>query len=256
MRAVTGYRSFNWNPSRILESRGICKLPDDPNASKGYILQGCKSPRQASFWKRKMKVYRGKREGDRMNVTVDGRPLAGLYPDNPRRNLPFDWGKLSPGAFHLAETLLVDCTGSPGARNMGRDFASAVVSELPDEWQKTSEDILKWYSNRCEIGYSCQQAIWDPLGNLRKRVGPEELARHGFPRPSEVRLSQSADSTGEEAYYVYLVFPDRTPEKALAWNKIEPMVSWVRNLIWTETGERLWPYVKVKRQKEMAGDLV
>lgn len=142
---------------------------------------------------------------------------------------------------------------------------------------------------RCAIGQSVQQACWptstvpestpseavwrlpsdfpnfpvDPikrhpsdwLDNLRERIKPDELAKQGFPRPKDVRLFRNTDSTGEEAFYVYLVFPDKTPEEALAWEKIEPMVSWVRNLIWTETGARLWPYVKVKRQKQLAGGL-
>ncbi len=93
----------------------------------------------------------------------------------------------------------------------------------------------------------------DALNNLRERIKPEELAKQGFPRPKNVLLSKGVDSNGDEAFYVYLVFPDKTSEKALAWRKIEPMVSWVRDLIWTETGAQLWPYVKVKRQRELAG---
>ena len=90
------------------------------------------------------------------------------------------------------------------------------------------------------------------LDSLLERIKPDELAKHGFPRPKDVRLSRGTDSTGEEALYVYLVFPNKTPDEKLAWKKIEPMVSWVRNLIWTETGAQLWPCVKVRRQKELA----
>lgn len=98
-------------------------------------------------------------------------------------------------------------------------------------------------------------AVNDTLNDLRERIKPDELAKQGFPRPKSVRLSRATDSTGEAAFYVYLIFPDNTPDGKLAWKKIEPMVSWVRNLIWTETGAQLWPYVKVKRQKELAGGL-
>ncbi len=93
----------------------------------------------------------------------------------------------------------------------------------------------------------------DTLDNLRERIKPDELARHGFPRPKSVLLTKGSDSSGDDAFYVFLVFPDNTPEKALVWEKVEPMVSWVRDLIWTEMGERLWPYVKVKLQKQLAG---
>jgi hypothetical protein len=95
----------------------------------------------------------------------------------------------------------------------------------------------------------------ETLNNLRERINPDQLAREGFPRPKKVLLTKGTDSGGDEAFYVFLVFPDKTPEKALAWKRIEPMVSWVRDLIWTETGERVWPYVKVKRQKQLAGGL-
>ena len=95
----------------------------------------------------------------------------------------------------------------------------------------------------------------DTLNNLRERINPDELARRGFRRPRNVRSSRGTDSTGEEAFYVYLIFPDNTPDEKLAWKRIEPMVSWVRSLIWTETGAQFWPYVKVKRQRELAGGL-
>jgi len=96
----------------------------------------------------------------------------------------------------------------------------------------------------------------DTLDNLRERIKPDALALRGFPRPKKVVLRKRFDSEGEESLYVYLVFPNKTPEKAFAWKKIEPMVSWVQDLILTETGGRPWPYVKVKRQKELPGGLV
>jgi hypothetical protein len=93
------------------------------------------------------------------------------------------------------------------------------------------------------------------LDHLLNQIQPDELAKHGFPRPKAVRLSRGIDSVGDEAFYVFLVFPNKTPEEDLAWARIEPMVSWVRDLIWIKTGEQLWPYVKVKREKEMAGGI-
>jgi len=33
------------------------------------------------------------------------------------------------------------------------------------------------------------------------------------------------------------------------------MVSWVRNLVWETTGEVFWPYVNVKREKEILAKL-
>ena len=228
-----------------------------------------------------MKVYRGKTDGGRKIVTVDDRPLGKLYAANPRRNVDFDWGTQppSPGAVHLAEALIADCTGEKTANPLARAFANEKLSELPPNWEIKAEAIEKWLEMRVGILGSAQQAYWTSsafeeratshaewklsdfpifpnlLNSLRERIKPDELAKQGFPRPKEVRLSRNTDSTGEEAFYVYLVFSDKTPDEALEWEKIEPMVSWVRDLIWTETGERLWPYVKVKRQKQLAGGL-
>ena len=234
-----------------------------------------------------MKVYRGSNDGGRKIVTVDGQPLVGLYPSNPRRNVKFDWGTQprSRGAVHLAEAILAVHTGSNIADSRASDFARQVLSTLPEEWEFPSEKVQNWLDKESRSGVSTLKGCWFPsaldqaapsvggfhlrdlpgfpskqgqpdwLDSMRERINPDALEKQGFPRPKDVRLSRSSDSTGEEAFYVYLVFPDRTPEEALAWEKIEPMVSWVRNLIWTETGARLWPYVKVKRQKELAGGL-
>jgi Family of unknown function (DUF6166) len=233
-----------------------------------------------------MKVYKGKSDNGRKTVSVDDKPLAALYPSNPRRNVPFDWGIESPGSRHLAEALLADCTGKKVPGFLAKDFEIEVISKLPARWEFKSEKIEKWLRIKQEVyrsvppadgvGSASAEAAPPPvllrpsdfpdfpvdplkqhrpdwLESLRERIKPDELAKHGFPRPKEVRLSRGTDSTGEDAFYVFLVFPDKTPDEALAWKKIEPMVSWVRDLIWTETGERLWPYVKVKRQKELTG---
>ena len=66
-------------------------------------------------------------------------------------------------------------------------------------------------------------------------IQPNELAKHGFPRPKRVSLIEGNDSEGEEAFHIYLVFPDDTRDEDLAWNKIEPMVSWVRNFVWEKS---------------------
>jgi len=93
------------------------------------------------------------------------------------------------------------------------------------------------------------------LDDLRQRIRPEVLAERGFPEPKQVVVSTGTDSAGDEAYYIYLVFSNKTPEKDLAWRKVEPMVSWVRDLVWRETGAKLWPYVKVKLEKQLPARL-
>jgi hypothetical protein len=93
------------------------------------------------------------------------------------------------------------------------------------------------------------------LDDIRGQLQPGELAKRGFPVPKRISLMEGTDSEGEEAFHIYLVFPDNTPDEELAWNKIEPMVSWVRNLVWEGTGETRWPYIRVKREREIVAAL-
>jgi len=59
------------------------------------------------------------------------------------------------------------------------------------------------------------------------------------------------DNSGEAAFHIYLVYPDDTPDAALAWNKVKPMVRWVRNEIRRASGEERWPYVRVTRDADL-----
>ena len=89
---------------------------------------------------------------------------------------------------------------------------------------------------------------------LEKRIRPQLIEDQGFPRPKRVTMIASPDHTGDEAYFVYLVFPNTTPDSALSWRKIKAMVDWVRATIWEADGERHWPYVRVKRERDMKGE--
>ncbi len=91
--------------------------------------------------------------------------------------------------------------------------------------------------------------------NLEAEISPELLASHGFPKPKKVAVTFAEDHTGSPSYFVYLIFPNATPDSTISWNKIQPMISWVRNVIRREDGERHWPYVQVKREKQMRGEL-
>ncbi|MBI4027036.1 MAG: hypothetical protein HY360_18775 [Verrucomicrobia bacterium] len=89
---------------------------------------------------------------------------------------------------------------------------------------------------------------------LAELVQPSQLAEQGFTAPRRVSVIFGVDHTGEEAYHVYLVFPDQTPDSALAWNNVKDMVRWVQERIWKADGEQRWPYVRIKRESEIAGE--
>jgi hypothetical protein len=92
----------------------------------------------------------------------------------------------------------------------------------------------------------------DDTNALASLIQPEKLRAEGFkPIPNRVSIILGRDHTGEEAYHVYLVFPNKTSDSELAWRKISPMVRWVQEQISIEDGYRRFPYVNVKRESEL-----
>lgn len=89
---------------------------------------------------------------------------------------------------------------------------------------------------------------------LEALIQPKQLAKRGFLAPLRVIVDFGTDHAGEEACYVYLVFPDDTNDAALAWDRVKQMVRWVQNRIWTAVGEQRWPYVRVKRESELIAE--
>jgi hypothetical protein len=87
--------------------------------------------------------------------------------------------------------------------------------------------------------------------SLAELVQPEILAEKGFPVPNRVSVILGTDHTGEEAYHVYLIFADTTPDAAFSWASVKRMVRWVQDQIWKASGEQRWPYVRVKRESEL-----
>jgi hypothetical protein len=86
---------------------------------------------------------------------------------------------------------------------------------------------------------------------LEKLIQPRKLAAQGFLAPKRVSVTLGTDHTGDDAYFVYLVYADDTPDSVFEWDKLKDMVHWTRARIWKADGEQRWPYVGVKREGEM-----
>jgi hypothetical protein len=98
-------------------------------------------------------------------------------------------------------------------------------------------------------------AVISNASELADLIQPDELAAAGFTGPSRVSVLAGTDHVGEDAYHVYLIFPDETAPDQLAWSKVKPMVQWVRDRIWKANGEQRWPYVRVKREADLLAEL-
>jgi Family of unknown function (DUF6166) len=91
-----------------------------------------------------VKIYKGRREGWAIHVTVDG------YPLNPRLDLwdyspnGFEWGYDGGGPSQLALALLADCLcDDMEALRLHHNFKrAALVSLYHDHWMFREEDIL------------------------------------------------------------------------------------------------------------------
>ena len=86
-------------------------------------------------------------------------------------------------------------------------------------------------------------------------IQPGKLAAQGFLPPKRVSVIDGTDHSGEAAFHVSLVYPDDTPDAALAWSKVKPMVRWVRNEIRRASGDERWPYVRVTRDSDLLAEL-
>lgn len=89
-----------------------------------------------------MKIYRGKRDGDGTEVTVDGEPL------NMRRDLrdlhaeSFEWGYQGSGPQQLAFAILVEHMGPEGALENYRRFTADAIAEIVGaEWRMSGQEI-------------------------------------------------------------------------------------------------------------------
>jgi hypothetical protein len=89
-----------------------------------------------------MKVYRGDRTLDGLEVTVDGAPLDPRFDIKTFSENGFEWSYEGPEPAQLAFALLADYLGDPQAALAQHErFMRAIVANFNNEWQMTQEDI-------------------------------------------------------------------------------------------------------------------
>jgi hypothetical protein len=111
-------------------------------------------------------------------------------------------------------------------------------------------------SSRIDERFAFDNVIVMPAANLdaselASLVQPERIAAQGFLAPKRVSVVDGTDHSGDEAYYVSLVYASNTPDAALDWFSVKPTVRWVRDEIRRASGEARWPYVRVKREAHL-----
>ena len=119
---------------------------------------------------------------------------------------------------------------------------------LVREFERVDESSVRGYGD-------CMPSVISNTDELAGLIQPAKLAAGGFVSPKRVLVTTGTDHTGDDVYRVYLIFPDGTAERQLAWSKVKPMVQWVQDQIWKANGEQRWPYVRVAREAELPREL-
>ena len=88
-----------------------------------------------------MKIYRGARTFDGLEVTVDGRPLPQRFDLKTYSKNGFEWSYEGAEASQLALALLADATDDRTALAMCDPFMRAIVANFDNDWEITEEQL-------------------------------------------------------------------------------------------------------------------
>jgi len=100
-----------------------------------------------------MPIYRGFRyqEAGNLIVSKDEESLSPVPSQRVFSHSPngFQWGYGGSGPAQLALALLLDVTGQPElAVRLHQDFKREFVACWGEQWEMTSEEILKWVETK------------------------------------------------------------------------------------------------------------
>ncbi|MBB3064223.1 MULTISPECIES: DUF6166 domain-containing protein [Limibacillus] len=89
-----------------------------------------------------MKVYRGDRTIDGVQVTVDGKPLKERVDLKQISKNGFEWSYEGPEPAQLALAILADCAGDATALKHYDTFMQEVVANFQNDWEMTEADVM------------------------------------------------------------------------------------------------------------------
>lgn len=88
------------------------------------------------------------------------------------------------------------------------------------------------------------------MTELQDLISVEKLQEQGFSKVREVHIDEGLDSTGDPAYFIWVLMDDAVSSEELSWKALEPMQSTIFRIAWAFSREKIWPFVRVKRVKE------
>lgn len=89
-----------------------------------------------------MRIYRGDRTLDGLDVTVDSAPLDPKLDVKTISQNGYEWGYAGPEPAQLAFAILCEHYGDPEkAAKDYSTFMEAIVSNFNNEWEMSSDDI-------------------------------------------------------------------------------------------------------------------
>lgn len=71
------------------------------------------------------------------------------------------------------------------------------------------------------------------------------------PEVCDLKVSVGRDSTGDPAVHLTVVLSDKVTDKAILSGKFRRLEEWIHTTIWIRGGCEFWPYVTLRREREM-----
>lgn len=88
------------------------------------------------------------------------------------------------------------------------------------------------------------------MAELQDLISVESLQQQGFPNVREVHIDEGPDSTGDAAYFIWVLLDDDVPAEALKWSSLEPLFNTIWQAAWSFSRERIYPYIRVQKVSE------
>jgi hypothetical protein len=76
------------------------------------------------------------------------------------------------------------------------------------------------------------------------------LKDKGYSQVRRVVAERGFDAEGSPALFVWVLVEDKTNDDSLRWAKVKPMIDAARSASQDSVDSDVWPYVRVRRNKE------
>lgn len=88
------------------------------------------------------------------------------------------------------------------------------------------------------------------MPELQDLISVEKLQAQGFKNVREVHIDEGHDSTGDPAYFIWVLMDDAVPDAALKWADLEPLDNLIFQTAWQFSRQKIYPHIRVQKVSE------